>query len=121
MTVYSQELLLAPVPAIGGIYDKCGNVKSIIEGRAKKGKNSFLGLPSRRAHTAKFPLIQAFVIPEYQAKTAANKMMQRELPAPGEQLEWLTSFLPRRGLLNGHLQTIVGNYQIGRATWRARS
>ena len=24
--------------------------------------------------------------------------------------QWLTSFAPRRGLLNGHLQTIVGNY-----------
>jgi predicted alpha/beta-fold hydrolase len=24
--------------------------------------------------------------------------------------EWLTEFRPRRGLLNGHLQTIVGNY-----------
>jgi uncharacterized protein len=24
--------------------------------------------------------------------------------------EWLTAFAPRRGLINGHLQTIVGNY-----------
>ena len=26
------------------------------------------------------------------------------------QAEWLSAFLPRRGLRNGHLQTIVGNY-----------
>jgi predicted alpha/beta-fold hydrolase len=26
------------------------------------------------------------------------------------QLEWLRSFRPRRGLSNGHLQTIIGNY-----------
>ena len=26
------------------------------------------------------------------------------------QPEWLTAFVPRRGLRNGHLQTIVGNY-----------
>ena len=27
-----------------------------------------------------------------------------------QQTEWLTSFQPRRGLSNGHLQTIVGNF-----------
>jgi uncharacterized protein len=26
------------------------------------------------------------------------------------ELEWLYSFVPRRGLANGHLQTIIGNY-----------
>jgi uncharacterized protein len=30
-------------------------------------------------------------------------------------LEWLHSFLPRRGLSNGHLQTIIGNYLPRRA------
>jgi predicted alpha/beta-fold hydrolase len=29
---------------------------------------------------------------------------------PGELPAWLTSFEPRRGLSNGHLQTIVGNF-----------
>lgn len=27
-----------------------------------------------------------------------------------DRLEWLNSFVPRRGLRNGHLQTLVGNY-----------
>ncbi len=30
--------------------------------------------------------------------------------APGSQSEWLTAFVPRAGLRNGHLQTIVGNF-----------
>lgn len=30
------------------------------------------------------------------------------LPAPS--LEWLSTFVPRRGLKNGHLQTLIGNY-----------
>ena len=29
---------------------------------------------------------------------------------PGAAREWLTAFAPRRGLVNGHLQTIVGNF-----------
>jgi predicted alpha/beta-fold hydrolase len=31
-------------------------------------------------------------------------------PSSTERSEWLTHFEPRRGLRNGHLQTIVGNY-----------
>jgi predicted alpha/beta-fold hydrolase len=31
-------------------------------------------------------------------------------PYAGAGSEWLTAFSPRRGLVNGHLQTIVGNY-----------
>ena len=31
-------------------------------------------------------------------------------PAASAAAEWLSAFAPRRGLLNGHLQTIVGNY-----------
>jgi predicted alpha/beta-fold hydrolase len=31
-------------------------------------------------------------------------------PAPTSPLGWLPPFVPRRGLTNGHLQTIVGNY-----------
>ncbi len=38
-------------------------------------------------------------IPDKQERAAAS-----ELP------EWLTSFQPRRGLSNGHLQTVVGNF-----------
>ncbi len=38
----------------------------------------------------------------------------KEKPSPNGAAaglpEWLTSFVPRRGLSNGHLQTIVGNY-----------
>lgn len=38
----------------------------------------------------------------------------KEKPSPNSAAaglpEWLTSFVPRRGLSNGHLQTIVGNY-----------
>ena len=29
---------------------------------------------------------------------------------PASAAEWLTAFAPRRGLINGHLQTIVGNF-----------
>ncbi len=32
------------------------------------------------------------------------------VPMPSPLPEWLTPFEPRRGLRNGHLQTIVGNY-----------
>ncbi|HUB31045.1 MAG TPA: alpha/beta fold hydrolase [Terracidiphilus sp.] len=30
--------------------------------------------------------------------------------APRAPLEWLSSFVPRRGLSNGHVQTLLGNY-----------
>src|SRR5581483_8680351 len=30
--------------------------------------------------------------------------------ADSKPLEWLSAFVPRRGLRNGHLQTLVGNY-----------
>jgi uncharacterized protein len=33
-----------------------------------------------------------------------------DTPLADARPQWLTAFTPRRGLLNGHLQTIVGNY-----------
>jgi uncharacterized protein len=30
--------------------------------------------------------------------------------APAAPLEWLSAFVPRRGLSNGHVQTLIGNY-----------
>jgi len=40
--------------------------------------------------------------------TAEPTDPQKEHPASAA--EWLTAFAPRRGLINGHLQTIVGNF-----------
>jgi len=49
------------------------------------------------------PTGQVCVIPE----SKENNEFEPRLAAPQE---WLTHFAPRRGLSNGHLQTIVGNY-----------
>jgi predicted alpha/beta-fold hydrolase len=51
------------------------------------------------------PFLKAFV-------TAKSTQLPKtpENPGTGDGLAWLTAFAPRRGLLNGHLQTIVGNY-----------
>ena len=38
-----------------------------------------------------------------------------QLDANSAAAEWLTAFAPRRGLMNGHLQTIVGNFLPRRA------
>ena len=40
-------------------------------------------------------------------ETPENKDFNAEFSGPPE---WLTHFEPRRGLSNGHLQTIVGNF-----------
>lgn len=39
-----------------------------------------------------------------------SKQNQEPTLSPDGLPEWLTHFEPRRGLRNGHLQTIVGNY-----------
>lgn len=41
------------------------------------------------------------------AKTSPD---DADVQVRAEQLPWVASFVPRRGLLNGHIQTIVGNY-----------
>lgn len=48
-------------------------------------------------------------------KASVNPSDSHEVDPPDTQgrsgvPEWLTAFAPRQGLLNGHLQTIVGNY-----------
>jgi hypothetical protein len=48
------------------------------------------------------------VIPEIEEKTGLGK--SGFVPDPGGPPQWFTPFEPRRGLSNGHLQTIVGNY-----------
>ncbi len=40
-------------------------------------------------------------------KTTENKVVDESIP---RLPEWLPPFVPRRGLTNGHLQTIVGNF-----------
>ena len=40
-------------------------------------------------------------------ETSENSALKAE---SSMRLEWLHSFVPRRGLSNGHLQTIIGNY-----------
>lgn len=50
------------------------------------------------------------MIPRIREKSAARRVVEREVAAHGDAPEWLTGFSPRRGLFNGHLQTIVGNY-----------
>ncbi len=42
------------------------------------------------------------------AHSPADPSAPSNLPAAG--YEWLTEFAPRRGLANGHLQTIIGNF-----------
>ncbi len=45
------------------------------------------------------------------AKFSAQSSGSSELEsASDDALAWLSAFAPRRGLINGHLQTIVGNY-----------
>lgn len=54
------------------------------------------------------PHFKAFVIPnlpDQPAQPSAPISLESE-----DSLAWLTEFTPRRGLLNGHIQTIVGNY-----------
>jgi hypothetical protein len=48
------------------------------------------------------PISAASASPDDQSSSAGSLV-------PGTR-PWLTAFTPRRGLLNGHLQTIVGNY-----------
>jgi predicted alpha/beta-fold hydrolase len=47
----------------------------------------------------------AFVIPRDSIQPPDNQMQNSAAIS-----EWLTGFAPRRGLLNGHVQTIVGNF-----------
>jgi len=47
------------------------------------------------------------VTPVMTRNACQNKELKRRIAASPE---WLTPFEPRRGLSNGHLQTIVGNY-----------
>ena len=49
------------------------------------------------------------MIPETQENPASSKNPD-SAPRAGSLPAWLTSFAPRRGLSNGHLQTIVGNF-----------
>lgn len=42
--------------------------------------------------------------------TDSSETKSHAVPAASDAPAWLTAFAPRRGLLNGHLQTIVGNY-----------
>lgn len=51
---------------------------------------------------------EPFVTAQSRAQTRASSEMETA-PHAGAP-SWLTVFTPRRGLLNGHLQTIVGNY-----------
>lgn len=44
------------------------------------------------------------------AKTPARQSTEGQAKASCEPLSWLNGFSPRRGLFNGHIQTIVGNY-----------
>lgn len=47
----------------------------------------------------------------------ANPPYANQTPSPHAPAEsWLTPFIPRRGLANAHLQTIVGNFLPRRAT-----
>jgi len=49
---------------------------------------------------------QAFVIPE----SSPNHAFTAAAEIPPAASPWLTPFTPHRGLANGHLQTIVGNF-----------
>jgi uncharacterized protein len=61
-------------------------------------------------------------LPEYASPSVVNKAFvssnssqptdlgRLKPPAPSPDPTWLTAFAPRRGLVNGHLQTILGNY-----------
>src|SRR5271163_3953516 len=60
----------------------------------------------RGFHEQRWPNCPIAVKPESK-ESKENKEL--ELKTAG-QPEWLTDFVPRRGLSNGHLQTIVGNY-----------
>jgi uncharacterized protein len=51
---------------------------------------------------------KAFVIPKFPDKSSEDPETL-EPPQVGSPT-WLKDFAPRRGLLNGHIQTIVGNY-----------
>jgi uncharacterized protein len=44
------------------------------------------------------------------APATLDKATASESSSLSEECSWLTAFAPRRGLFNGHLQTIVGNY-----------
>ncbi len=54
------------------------------------------------------PHSKAFVIPKIPDNVSEEPKIRATAPLDGPA--WLTDFEPRRGLLNGHLQTIVGNY-----------
>jgi predicted alpha/beta-fold hydrolase len=51
--------------------------------------------------------------------TQTSLPSELEAPAPVGAPPWLTAFAPRRGLLNGHVQTIIGNY-LPRPAFRLR-
>lgn len=52
------------------------------------------------------------MIPESTSHSSQGvlKTTRPSASAAGSGLDWLTAFAPRRGLRNGHLQTIVGNF-----------
>src|SRR5450631_273377 len=54
------------------------------------------------------PYRKAFVIPKFPNELSENVKVAPTTPLNGPA--WLRDFAPRRGLLNGHIQTIVGNY-----------
>ncbi len=54
------------------------------------------------------PYTKAFVIPKFPDELSENIEDAPTTPLNGPA--WLRDFAPRRGLLNGHIQTIVGNY-----------
>lgn len=58
-------------------------------------------------HPANSSRLKAFVTADFPAQPSANSDFDSAVTAAAD---WLSAFAPRRGLVNGHLQTIVGNY-----------
>lgn len=60
------------------------------------------------------------MIPESPSERISEQSTQIDCSATTGPPGWLTAFAPRRGLLSGHLQTIVGNY-LPRPVFRLES
>ena len=63
--------------------------------------------PQLPEYASPFVVDKAFVSSNSSPPTDLGRL---EPPTPSAAPSWLTAFAPRRGLFNGHLQTIFGNY-----------
>ena len=71
----------------------------------------------RGRHEPEFPSCRAIVTPKIPQDSVTDSALSgqpegliRTQANGSSSLHWLTNFQPRRGLSNGHLQTIVGNF-----------